>query len=140
MVWQEHRIVPVRYVGGTLDGEVNGLDYADHELREMADSGKTWDFTPGTLHSEADDVIERYQPEHRPDGWAFVHIGTFERPMEQRNFTAAFVGGPRNGDQAVFLATIRARPELATSHHPGYRLIHEGDDILTGWELRPIEG
>ncbi|TMR10098.1 hypothetical protein ETD86_40960 [Nonomuraea turkmeniaca] len=140
MAWQEHRIVPVRYVGGPLDGDVNALDYADHELQEMADQEITWDYTPGDLSRDADDVVERYRPEHRPDGWAFVHVGTFERPVEDRPFTAVFVGGLRDGEQTTFLASIRDRVELATSHHPGYRLVHEGDDILTGWQMMPIEG
>jgi hypothetical protein len=64
--------------------------------------------------------------------------GTFELPPEERPLTAVFVGGPNDGETATFLGSIRDRLWLATSHHPGYRLIHNGDDPLAGWQMLPI--
>jgi len=46
MAYQEYRIVPVRYLGGSLDGDLNTTDYTEAELAELAASGKLWDFTP----------------------------------------------------------------------------------------------
>jgi hypothetical protein len=43
-----------------------------------------------------------------------------------------FVGGPKDGQTATFLGTIHGRLELATSHYPGYKLCHEGNDPLSG--------
>jgi hypothetical protein len=59
-------------------------------------------------------------------------------PDEDRSITALFVGGPKDGQTATFLGTIRTRPEIATSHFPGYRLRHDGGDPLSGWEMRLI--
>ncbi|MEV0733395.1 hypothetical protein [Polymorphospora sp. NPDC050346] len=137
MTFQDFNIVPVRYEGGSLDGTVNELDHAEHELREELDSGACWDWTPATVDSTREDVIERYRLEHRPgDGWVYVYTGTFERPVEDRNFTAEFVGGPRDGQSTVFLGSIRQRLAQATWLFPGYRLVHDGPDPLTGWQMR----
>ncbi len=78
-------------------------------------------------------MIKRYRLERRPgDQWTYVHAGTFERPIEERNFTAVFVGGPRNGETTTF----RDREDLAASLFPGYRLCHDGADPLAGWQMR----
>jgi hypothetical protein len=68
MTYQDSRIVPVRFEGGSLDGDLNEVDYAEHELQEMLDRDEPWDFTPATLSGGQDDVIERYRLEHRPGG------------------------------------------------------------------------
>jgi hypothetical protein len=49
MTYQDFRIVPVRFGGGSLDGDLNEVDYAEHELQEMLDRDEPWDFTPATL-------------------------------------------------------------------------------------------
>jgi hypothetical protein len=59
-------------------------------------------------------------------------------PDEDRSITPLFVGGPKDGETTTFLGTSRSRPELATSHFPGYRLHRSGDDPLSGWEMRLI--
>ena len=142
MAYQEHRIVPVRYVGGSLDGSLNTTDHTEAELAELAASGDLWDFTPGTVGRGSYDVVDRYQVRHRPGDpdteWAYVCTGTFELPPEERPFTAVFAGGPKDGQATTFLGSIRGRLWLATSHYPGYRLHHDGDDPLTGWEMRPL--
>ncbi|MEV1168457.1 hypothetical protein [Nonomuraea sp. NPDC049784] len=62
-------------------------------------------------------------------------MGTFERPIEERNFTATFVGGPKDGETTTFLASMRRNARNATRLFPGYTLRHTGDDILTGWQM-----
>lgn len=126
--------VPVRFSGGPLDGEVNTSDYTAEELRDQI--GDDWDFTPATIDSTAPDVIERYRMAHEATGWVYRHIGTFERPVSDRNFEARFVGGPRDGETATLLGSVRGRPELAASLFPGYVLVHTGTAPMTGWELR----
>lgn len=139
MTYQDFRIVPVRFEGGSLDGDLNETDYAEHELQEMLDRDEPWDFTPATLGGGQDDVIERYRLEFRPGGqWAYVYAGTFERPARERNFTALFVGGPKDGQITTFLASIRGREHLADSLFPGYQLHHDGTDPLAGWQMRHI--
>jgi len=139
VIYYEHKIVPVRYVGGPLDGDLNDTDYAEHELEELLEAGEPWDFTPATIDSRAREVIERYRLECRPGDpvaeWAYVHAGTFDMPDEDRSITPLFVGGPKDGETTTFLGTIRTRPELAASHFPGYRLHHDGDDPLSGWQM-----
>jgi len=61
-------------------------------------------------------------------------------PVLERQITATFVGGPRDGDTITFLGSIRDRLWLATSHCPGYVLEHHGDDPLLGWQLVPTTG
>ncbi len=129
-------LVPVTFEGGPLDGEVNDQDYTENENREQV--GETWDYTPASVDSTADDVIERYRLDWRDGRWFYVHVGTFERPVEDRNFDAVFVGGPRGGERTTFVGNMRQRPEHATSLYPGYVLRHVGDDPATGWEMRPI--
>ncbi len=142
MTYQEHLIVPVRYIRGSPGGDLNDTDYTEAELGELLASGKTWDFTPGTVGRGGYDVVDRYQVQHRPGHpdteWTYVCTGTFELPPEERTVTAVFVGGPRDGQTATFPGTIRSRLELATSHYPGYKLCHDGDDPLPGWEMRLI--
>jgi hypothetical protein len=142
MTYQEHRIVPVRFIGGSLDGDLYTTDYTEAELGELLESGKTSDFTPGTVGRGSYDVVDRYQVQHRPGHpdteWAYVCTGTFELPPGERPLTAVFTGGPRDGQTATFLGTIRDRLWLATSHYPGYRLHHDGADPLTGWQMLPI--
>ncbi|MEU7823033.1 hypothetical protein [Catellatospora sp. NPDC049133] len=134
------RMMSVTYVGGPLDGEVNSQDYARHELEEMLAEGYIWDYTPTSIYSRADPVIERYQIKRAASGqWLFQHIGTVEQPVLERPITATFVGGPRAGQTTTFLGSIRDRLWLATSHHPGYLLSHSGDDPLTGWQMVPTD-
>jgi hypothetical protein len=141
MTYQDYRVVPVRYEGGPLDGDLNELDYAEHELEEMLGRDEPWDFTPASLGGDRDDVIERYRLELRPGGqWVYVHEGTYERPAEERNFTALFVGGPKDGETTTFLGSMRERPELAACHYPGYRLHNDGADPLAGWQMRHEAG
>jgi hypothetical protein len=66
MTYPKYRIVPVRYIGGSLDGSLNTTDYTEAELGELLESGKTWDFTPGTIGRGSYDVVDRYQVQHRP--------------------------------------------------------------------------
>jgi hypothetical protein len=139
VTYQDWFIVPVYYEGGPLDGTINDLDYAEHELREALATDPVWDWTPATVDSTSEDVIERYRLEHHPHDrreWVYVYTGTFERPVEDRNFTAEFVGGPRDGQTTVFLGSIRQRLAHATALFPGYHLSHHGPDPLAGWQMR----
>ena len=142
MTHEDYRFVPVRFEGGSLDGDLNTTDYTQGELRELAASGELWDFTPGTIGRGSYDVVDRYQVQRRPGHpdteWAYVCTGTFELPLEERPLTAVFTGGPRDGQATTFLGTIRDRLWLATSHYPGYRLVHDGDDPLSGWKMLPV--
>lgn len=46
----------------------------------------------------------------------------------------------QDGETTTFLGTIRTRPGLAASHFPGYRLHHDGDDPLSGWQVLYTDG
>lgn len=78
----EWDLVPVRFEGGPLDGEINRLDYTENENREHV--GETWDYTPRSLSADNPDVAERYRLEYRPAGWVYVHVGTFDRETGER--------------------------------------------------------
>lgn len=140
----QYRFVPVRYIGGSLDGDLNTTDYTEGELEELLASGEAWDFTPGTIGRGSYDVIDRYEVQRRPGHpdteWAYACTETLKLPPEERPLTAVFTGGPRDGQTATFLGTVRTRPEVATWNFPGYRLHHDGDDPLSGWEMCPITG
>ncbi|MEU4229628.1 hypothetical protein AB0F17_35475 [Nonomuraea sp. NPDC026600] len=127
--------VPVRYEGGPLDGDINKDDYPEDDLREMLENEATFDSAPATVRHDALDVIERYRLERRDGEWVYTHVGTFERPMQERNFTAVFVGGPKDGETTTFLAAMRRNARNATLMFPGYTLRHTGDDILSGWQM-----
>jgi hypothetical protein len=128
----------VRYIGGPLDGRTEPEYAPEAELTQMLAEGYVFDWTPASVCSGAKDVIERYQLERWPSGWVFHYTGEFERPALERNIDVTFHGGPRDGETAVFLGSIRDRRELATSHYPGYILHHEGSNPLTGWTMRLI--
>lgn len=71
MTYQDFRIVPVRFEGGPLNGDLNELDYAEHELQEMLDRDEPWDFTSG--HPERgpgrhDRAVPARAPARRPVG------------------------------------------------------------------------
>ena len=98
MTYQDFRIVPVRFWGGPLNGDLNELDYAEHELQEMLDRDEPWDFTSG--HPERgpgrhDRAVPARAPARRPVGVRACR--TFERPAGERNFTAVFSGGCATG-------------------------------------------
>lgn len=71
MTYQDFRIVPVRFGGGPLNGDLNGLAYAEHELQEMLDRDEPWDFTPGHPERGAgrrDRAVPARAPARRPVG------------------------------------------------------------------------
>lgn len=127
--------VPVRYEGGSLHDNVNELDYTLDDLQDMLEKAEPFDWTPSTIRNNAPEVIERYELERRGDRWVYRLSATINRPAEERNFTAVFIGGPRDGEKTVFLAEIRKRPGHETLLFPGYHLEHHGDDILSGWQM-----
>lgn len=131
--------VTVPYCGGPLDGR-SEREYAPvDELERLLSESYVFDWTPASIESGAKDVIERYRLEKRPGGWVFQYAGQVERPVLERNITATFVGGPRDGETTEFLGSIRTRLELAMALFPGYALHHEGgDDPLAGWKMRPV--
>lgn len=133
-------IVPVRYEGGPLDGDINNQDYLPHELAV----GDVFDWPTRGLGRGgvgAADTRERYVLERRGAGrggqWVFVHTGQVVPPVADQAFEAVVAGGPNHGAVEYLLGTARRWEGQRIDHiSRGCVLHHTGDDPTLGWELR----
>lgn len=135
--------VHVFYLGGPLSGESNDVDYTEDTM----EPGDVFDWptrcSRGGEHTEplvgAADTVERYVLEHRDFGWVFNHIGTFAQPPEQQSFNAEVVGGPDNGTVRWLMGVNQRHAGSRVDHLArGYELHHDGDDPVSGWQLRYV--
>lgn len=122
--------VPLSYVGGPADGDESALSWG--EAARLAGHIEELPIA-GTVH--------RYRLEAAGLDWHYLYRGHHPQPIAEQPFSAAVVGGPRDGETTTFISgAVRDDPAKAARVRPGYRLVRQGDDPdpRIGWRLEWI--